>query len=248
MNPKNLSKIIGIFFVLPLVFGTIHRINGDVGGGSGKVVTPYVPGKEIKEMEVVEVKKISSSTRRINGLKLENSHVPIYGAGVGLMYVQDEAVKGEPFFKFEGIIEGDDTPVEIDFSEVDRFSLLKVKKPLFSEDKALLEVIQFPDISPRDIIAKNPSYSLLRKNYTKKVRLWVNLQKKGELCLVGKMYDKEGYKVLSKLRDIKQNSDVILEYGFFQKQPGGMRISNIWWATDTVIKDKNYPHRLYAKK
>ncbi len=246
MKLKNLSKIIGIFFMVPLILGTALQANGDIGGGSGRIITPYVPGKEIKEEEVVEVKKISSRLRRINNLRVENSHISKRGIEVGLMYVKDETADKEPFFKFKGVIEGDDTPVEIDFSEVDRFFLLKVKKPWFSKDKALLEVIQFPDVSPGDILAKKTSYTELRENYTKKVRLWVKLEEEGELCLVGKVYGQEDYKVLSKLRDIKQNSEVILEYGFFQKEPGGIQISSIWWAIDSVIKDKKYPYKVYT--
>lgn len=239
-----------IFLVLVLFFGIILGAEGDIGGGGGVLITPYVPEKEIKEEEVVQVKNMSSRTRLVNTLELKETVIDGPLEYVGLLYVEDQDVEGEPFFQFKGVSESGDE-ITIDFSEVERFLVLRIKNRWFAKDQAFLEVVRFPDISPKDLLTKRPAYSDLREKYTKRVRLWIPLENnnKNELCLVGKKWPHEDqYQILSKLRDIKEHSEVIFEYGYFRSELTGERIPSIWWAVDSVIQDEQYPHKHYFKE
>jgi hypothetical protein len=241
-----------IFFVLILSIGLIFPLNKDIGGGSGKKITPYVPDKEIKLEEVSLIKSICTRSRNIEHLKLKGTNVTKYGNGVGLMYVKGADVNGDPFFILEGKKETDGSIIKIDFSEIKSFSLLRVKKRLFSKVRALLEVTIFPTISAEELLALKPSYSELAENYTKKVRLWIPLEKKGELCLIGKKFSfdtgDEEYKILAKMLDVQLDSEVILGYAPFKMESIGALIFPIWWAIHSVIKDDLYPYKLAFKK
>jgi hypothetical protein len=249
MKAKGLDyKFKVVVFLFLIVFGTDFSAKGDVGGGSGKAATPFVPGKEVKEEEIVFVKNISKRSRTIEELKLKGKRTTQYGEKVGLNYVKDQNVSDEPFFEFRGTTETGDT-MNIDFSEVKSFTLLRIDNRWFARDRALLQVVQFPYISPKDLLSikPKPSYSDLKKNYTKSVRLWVTLEGEAhsELCIIGvKWSDEEKYEVLSKLRDIELNSEVILEYGNFEVESIG-RMPSIWWAIPSVIQDERYPYKLY---
>ncbi len=251
MKMKNGYNCTVIVFILVILLGPIPRVNGDIGGGSGEAITPYNPEKPIKPEEVEKVKDISNRTRFVEDLKLKDTNITQYGEQVGLIYAEGQNVTGQPFFKFKGVTESR-TQVEIDFSEVKSFSLLKVRNRwFFGTDEAFLEVVRFPAISPGELLAKKPSYSALVREYTERLRLWITLEQDGELCLVGKERSEEDqYRILSPLREIESSSEVVLKYGIHFINVGSTKtpIQAIWWATDSVIKDPQYPHKRYQER
>ena len=250
MKAKNLDykfkAVVSLFLIL---FGTVFAAKGDIGGGSGIAITPYVPDKEIKIEEIVYVKNFSKKSRSIEELSQKGTRVTQYGEKVGLIYVKDQNVNDEPFFEFKGTTETG-AKINIDFSEVKSFTLLRVDNRFLGKDRALLQIIQFPYISPEDLLSIKPNYSDLKENYTKSVRLWVTLEGEAgsELCIVGvKLFDEEKYEVLSKLRDIELNSRVILEYGIFEVDSIG-QMPSVWWALPSVIQDRDYPYKQYQAR
>ena len=216
----------------------------DIGGGSGLPISPYSRYEaEVSESDVIEIKQSASQARKVADLKVQGTHIPRYGKQVGLMYLSNERVLGVPFFEFKGINElGDE--IAIDFNIVKSFSLIAVEKRWFRKDRAQIEVIIFPIISPKELLETKPSYTELEEKYTKRVRLWVNLEDegKGELCVVGKSWENK-YEVLSRLRDIEPSAEVFLGYGRIPS--GEFRFQPIWWAIDSVVEDSRYPYRLY---
>lgn len=241
-----------LVLVLVIVLSTMLAARGDIGGGPGDAITPYVPDKKITWDDIKSIKEESSKARTVADLKVKDTHVTQYGEQVGLMYVVGESVSGEPFFKFSGVSEsGDKDATDIDFSVVRSFSLLRVDERLFRKDRALLEIVKFPNILPEDLLSRRPSYSELEEHYTQRVRLWVALEgeKNGELYLVGKkLYERHIYQVLARLRDIELNSEVILGYGDTRVEGIANPVPTIWWAIDSVIEDESYPYRRYLAR
>lgn len=239
-----------LVLVLVIVLSTTLAAKGGIGRGPGDPITPYVPNERITVEEIDIIKNESNDARTVADLKLKGTHVTQYGEKVGLMYVVDKNVIGEPSFKFSGVSEsGDSGTTDIDFSEVKSFTLLRIDKRLFRRDRALLEIVKFPNILPQDLLSQRPSYSeLLEGNYTQRVRFWVILEseRNGELCLVGKkLYERDQYQVLVRLRDIEPNSEVILGYGDARVEGIANPVPTIWWATHSVIEDESYPYRRY---
>lgn len=254
MKAKNLGyRSAAVVLMLAIALSAIPAAKGAIGGGPGEVITPYVPDRPITLNDINRVKKASSEMRTVEDLKLRGTYVTLYGKEVGFMYVVDQDVQAEPSFRFEGVDEsGRRDPITIDLSVVRSFSVLRVDKPWFGRDRALLEIVKFPTISPEELLQRpRPSYSDLERHYAETIRLWVTLEdeRNGELCLVGKkLYNGRQRQVLARLRDIEPHSEVILGYGEYEVGGSLYPVPIIWWATHSVIEDERYPYRMYFKR
>jgi len=213
--------------------------SGDIGGGSGRVKTPYTPGKPVLVAEVARIKNISTRTRLLRDVPSEGTHVTGAGKDVGLAFVKGEKVAGNPSFIFKGTTE-DGAKASIDFSEL--LSLSVVQR---EDVRVLLEVVQFPIITPEELISSKPTYSDLFEHNRKTVRMWVATRSAGkDLCLVGKDENKR-YRVIAKINQLSTNTKVDLDYGTFVF--GDINLPAIWWATESVTRDTKYPYRVVVK-
>lgn len=211
-------------------------LSRDIGGGSGRIRTPYVPGKPVLAKEMLRIKKISTRTRVVKDVPSEGTHVIRGGKDVGLAFVKGENVTGIPSFVFRGAKE-DSVKTSIDLSEVLSFKVVQRE-----DARVLIELVQFPAITPEELLSSNPSYSDLSEHNRKTVRLWVSTKLAGkDLCLVGKDENKR-YQVIAKLNQISLNTDVDLDYGTFVF--GDLNLSAIWWAIESVTRDSKYPYRI----
>jgi len=223
--------------LLPLLL--FVNASADVGGGSGHVKSPYVPGKPVLVDEVMRIKKISSRTRLLGDVPSEGTHVTGGGKDVGLAFVKGENVSVTPSFVFKGIME-DGTKNSIDFSEVQSFMVVQREG-----ERVLVEVEQFPIIKPADLIAGSPTYSDLFDHNRKIIRMWVNTRSVGkDLSLVGKD-ETNKYRVVAKLNQVSLNTKVCLDYGTFVF--GDIKLPAIWWAVESVTRDQKYPYRIFFK-
>jgi hypothetical protein len=211
----------------------------DIGGGSGRVKSPYAPGKPVLVAEIARIKNISTRTRVLRDVPNEGTHVTGGGKDVGLAFVKGENVIGKPSFVFKGTTE-DGAKTLIDFSEVHSFSVVQ------REDvRVLIEVEQFPIITPEELISRSPTYTDLFDHNRKTLRLWVATKSAGkDLSLVGKDENKR-YRVIAKLNQISLNTKVDLDYGTFVF--GDLNLPAIWWATESVTRDDKYPYRIFVR-
>ncbi|HET6670520.1 MAG TPA: hypothetical protein VFH15_09830 [Pyrinomonadaceae bacterium] len=230
-----------LLVVLGTGFGIFaHR---DIGGGSGRVKTPYTPNHPATVSDVTKVKFFASKTRTINDVVIAGTHVTKGGQSVALMFVKGNAATGIPLHKIEGTQESG-ANVVIDLSEVES---LVVSKDESNASRVVVEVTQFPAITPTDLIEKKPSYTDLRKNYTRNVRLHVKTYGPGGrfLCLVAKSPPSAGYRVVARFSDLATGSKVNLGYGTFEWQT--LLLPAIWWATGSVTSDQAYPFRVHVR-
>ena len=213
----------------------------DIGGGSGRVKTPYTPGRPVLVSEINQVKKIAAKTRTLRDVPIEGTHVPGAGKDVGLLYLKGARISGNPSFTVNGTLE-DGGKASIDFSEIESIEVVQRED---QSDRVLVEIVQFPIITAEELLERLPTYSDLLEHNRKTIRLWVNAQSAGkQLALVGK--DETGrYKLISNLSAIAVNTKVPLDYGTFVQ--GQINLPSIWWAIESVTSDKKYPYRVVVK-
>ena len=218
--------------------------SADIGGGSGRIITPYRPGSVVTAQEVETVKKAAASARRINDLPLATGARALSGSGVGLSYVAGDTVAGKPVFEISGVTENGAART-VDFSLLDTVWVAKIENNLLAGDRVQLQLKLFPTISIQQLLSDKPTYTQLRDGHEETIRLWVPLtQSRSELTLVAST-DK-GYRVLAKVRDLKPDTPISIEWGLFEWN--GQRWPSIWWATESVTKDKAYPHVAMARR
>ncbi len=157
------------------------------------------------------------------------------------------------FFQFRGVNESG-REVSVDFSVVKEFKIVRKEN-----ERALFEIVVFPDITPEKLVELKPSYSELRSRYTRVVRVWIALQEqdKGSLYIAGVVggeskallpgggyremcdswFEDGAYFIESEERvgHIEANRNVVLEYNG----------NSVWWAIPSVIQDRDYPFRQY---
>jgi hypothetical protein len=208
----------------------------DIGGGPGRVSTPYKG--EIKLTDVTTVKEFASKSRTVRDLVIAGTHAPGGGVNVALMYANGSSLVGSPMFRIQGTNDAG-TNVVIDFSEIRSLLVSADRGP----SSALVEVIQFPAISPADLLQKKPSFTDLEKNYLKDVRLHVKTTGPGGrvLCLVAKEKESGPYRIVAKFSDLATNSKIDFGYGMFLWQT--LPLPAIWWAISSVTDDSRYPFR-----
>ena len=241
------SKSALVLFALLISFAAAMSVRGVLANGPGVPISPYPRHKALSQEDVIQSKDMASRMRPVRdiGLSGEDAHKLGQWQAVGLMYVEGQTARGEPLFLFSGTTDSGNQ-VSIDFSEIESFRVVKIKKPLFGKDRALVEILRFPFISPQDLLARKPSYSELRQNYTDTVRLWIALEGKGgdELCFVGRNVlsgsgtSNGDYEVITRVRDIEK-------VDLYQGLP---RRETLWWAISSVIADELYPHRVFMAK
>ena len=241
------NKLAPVLFALLIFFAPAMTARGVLANGSGVPISPYPRHKEISQEDVIKAKDMASRMRTVRDIELrgEDAHKLGQWQAVGLMFVEGQTARGEPLFLFSGTTESGDE-ASIDFSEIESFRVVKIKKPLFGKDRALLEILRFPTISPQDLVARKPSYSELRQNYADTVSVWIHLEGEGggKLCFVGQNMlpdsgpSNGGYEVITRVLDI-------VKVDLYQGLP---RREALWWAISSVTNDELYPHRIFMAK
>ena len=220
--------------------------SADIGGGSGRIISPYKPGSVVTTQEVETVKRGAASAREIRSLPLANGESGVGGSRVGLMYLTGDQVSGKPAFEVRGVTETGATRT-IDFSVLDTISVTKIENNLVATDRVQLQVKVFPTIGIEQLLSAKPTYTQLRHDHEETILLWVPLTNgTGELALVGQRFLlSDPYRVLAKVRELKTNTPVTIEWGLFRLDDRSW--PSIWWATESVTKDPAYPHRAIAR-
>jgi len=199
-------------------------------------ITPF-KGPTITAEEVESARLKANRCRFVSKVHVRNSHQEFAGQHVAFAYVGADEKISEPVFSLTGA-DDSSTQLSIPLSDIESMMLLKTEEHWFRTDRALLEVIVFPDISPSQLLKSRPTYSQLTES-TRTVRLWVllNDEKKRELTMVGTQSALLTYTRLFPVRELEPNHKVIFEWPDEKDAP-------IWWATDTVVADAKYPHRI----
>lgn len=227
---------------LALFLLTLTR--ADVGGGSGKPVTPYSPNENLTVELIESVRNESSKARQISTLELHDGTTFIGRGPVALMYVKDGRPNADALFQFRGRSDNE-SDSSVDFSDVQKVWVDKLEDGILSSKTVTFILNVLPTIKPADLLAKKPTYQQLVDDYTTTVSIRMPLQMSGkELCFVTGTPSK-GYKLLASVRTLKLKREIDLTYDKIQLN--GKSIPSIWWAIPSVTADPAYPNRIRLK-
>lgn len=215
-------------------------VMADVPYGGATLITPYEDVAQPSVAQVEEARRRACECRCIEGARVRDSRVPLFGQRVGFLPTKakaQEIVKGKPSFSLTLHQSGGKSRA-IALSDVQSFKVLKTKDRflwLFGKEKAQLEVVLFPTITPEALVETTLSFTELKRDYTTTVVGWLYLREKGNapLCLVAE--DDGVYRVLARIKDLELNRDILFDNRFDNNA--------LWWAVGSVIKDSAYPYR-----
>ena len=228
---------VGVLVVLASAFVSVGR--SDIGGGSGKPLSPYshFRADEITANLVQEKKTAASSKKAILSLPIAHGDIrPGMISQLGLAYVYAGKIEGKVLYEFQGVTE-DAEELSVPFSEISSFEIMGTE-----DGKLVVELKRFPAIEPEELIKRQPTYLQLRKEFTKLVLLRIAPSKPSGsvLMLVG---SKEGRKAepITPLDSIAPGRTIVFYEPLFDGEA-------YWWAIPSVTKDPAYPYRVITRK
>ncbi len=228
---------VGVLFALASIFVSVGR--SDIGGGSGKPLSPYsrFRADEITASLVQEKKTAAASKKSILSLPIAHGDIePGIISQIGLAYANAGRIEGNVLYEFQGVTE-DAEEVSVPFSEISSFEVLGEEN-----GKLVVELKRFPAIEPEELIKRQPTYLQLRKEFTKLVLLRMALRNPSGavLELVGSRKGKKAEPIIP-LNNIAPGRTVVFYEPLFDDEA-------YWWAIPSVTKDPAYPYRVVTKK
>jgi hypothetical protein len=209
-------------------------------------------------MSIQERNKILSKTYQIsNDEEFQNK----FNKAINCLFFKPR-ITNEILFYIEGFDENGKHE-RFFLSDIENIKIIKIDKQNL---KMLLEISLFPDISPKELLFINPTYTELKKFYNKIKKLWINLKEQNNKSLFiaevnhkndrslevfinrdrkntknfdFKWFNEKEYFVWSEIEfeKLQVGDEILLKYPMYRNE--------IWWAIDSVIKDIHYPYRLY---
>ncbi len=213
--------------------GGAQTLIADDGGGSGDPRSPY--GLRIT-VSVSDVEKMFDRADRNVTAAWSNGGQSERWQKVGFAYLGSSKEVLKPGYSIRGTIDtGPKAAIRLS-----QIRSLTVKRYDADRKRVLVEVDQFPAISPRQIVEARPTYRALEERFTKRVLLWLTLKDdiKRNLALV----------------NVKESSDpsikpVVNRFPLAQLSEGA-RITFagdrrlVWWGIPSVANSAGYPYRL----
>jgi hypothetical protein len=190
-----------------------------------------MPGIDVDKDTVARLKEYSSRNKHVGGFsRSDGSFVP-RADKVGLAYVKSGRIEGEVCFAFLGTDVETGEKLEVDFSEVHRFDVLKKDGDLFD-----LGIEWFPVITPEELLKGEPSFTDLYNKHRKFVRIRLSLKNSNGaiLSIIGTRRGKDQIPIVP-MGDIEMNESIRLRDSL--DNPKG-----IWWAIPSVSSDPAYPY------
>ena len=205
----------------------------DVGAGTGKPITPYREGEVLTEQRVLAVQKEANGRMSVHGVRLAGKNATKSAERICLARARGREIDGKCEFAFSGIDEQGKKRT-IGLSNVESFRVVDVVNKFFGEDQVVVEVTEFPAITPAELLKSQPTYTALAANYSRKTKLTL-----GDVSLVGTdLFGDEKPHVIVALRDLERNADVTLV----------PHDNLIWWAIPSVTSVPAYPYRRQTKQ
>ena len=127
-----------------------------------------------------EIQKEATRKMAVQGVRLAGKNETKYGDAIGLARTRGGEIVGDPEFAFAGI-DGKGTKHVIPLANVRSFRLVEVRKKLVGSDDVVVEVTEFPTLSPAQLLAMNPTYSALAAGYVRTLTLTI-----ADLSLTGR--------------------------------------------------------------
>jgi hypothetical protein len=214
-------------------------VTADTGGGSGKPITPYGLDRQPTEQEVKQAWDEAGRAMRVEGVRVQGSDASRSGYKIGFAYAKADAAAPAPAFELSGNNE-QGNPEKVSLANVERITLVSIKKRLTGPNEAIIEIKQFPALSPAELLAAQPTYSTLKSKHTRTLRLRVLASSaEGDFSMIGtEWWSEDKYRVLFRISDLLPAIAIPIRSD---------RDKGLWWAIPSVVADPAYPHRAVMK-
>jgi hypothetical protein len=213
----------------------ISDANADVGGGKGNPTTPWrLEGpKSIEHLEKVKSESAGYQTLSVPAVIAGETTADgiIHLNKVVLM--PSPSIEGdEPLVELVGkTLNGE--PIVVSFNQIELFTVLSKSSDTIT---ITITVTIWPDITPRELLERQPSYKQLYEDYRSIVTPELKIASAD-----GRLYVFMGERPQVNLTLESLPVGVI---GWFYKQhPYTHNPYRFWWAIPSVANDPGYPYR-----
>lgn len=221
--------------VVSMILSTLVPVAiADVGGGKGYPATPWrkEAPKDVSDLEKAKsvaaaYQTLSVPIEEVNG---ETDTKRIYFDRVALIplpFGEGDIALNEFVGK-----SGSGKAVAISFSQIESFTVLSK-----SERAITMSVAVWPDISPEELLQKQPTYKQLYDGYRRNVVIKLSLK-----SVDGRVQALSG-DWIERPFPLGELS-VGAKCGFYDEHPHSVHPLRFWWAIPSVAEDEEYPFRL----
>lgn len=233
MRARNFSDALNIVAISVMLCAVVRLAVADVGGGKGYPATPWrIEGPE----SVLDLEKAKALAATYQTLSVPAKLVDEEREG-DLLELQRVGLVPTPFRESDipihelvGKSSSGET-VALSFSQIESFTVISK-----NEKTITMSVTVWPEISPEELLQKQPTYKQLYADYRRNVVVDLSLESADgrPQVFAGKW---GGTLPLNKLH-------VGAKGGFYEEHPHMVHPLRFWWAIPSVANDENYPFRL----
>jgi hypothetical protein len=221
-----------------MIFTLLGSVSADVGGGKGYPATPWRRSAptNIQDLEKAKVVAAEYQTLSIPGElvdKTKNELFNLYRVSLRAEKPREGDTVGYALLGKSGSGE----TVSLCFSQIENFIVTS------KTDKTItMSVTVWPDISPNELIEKQPTYKQLRVDYKRNVILEMSLRSAdGRLLVFAGGYEYGLTLPIEKLT-------IGTKGNFYGEHPHMVHPLRFWWAIPSVANDADYPYRMIPAK
>jgi hypothetical protein len=210
----------------------------DVSGGKGYPATPWRKEGPQSVLDLEKAKMMADTYQTLSifpqtangGKKDEALHIERLRLAPTPFREGDTAV-----YELAGTT-GSGGTIAISFSQIEGFTVRSKNNKTIT-----LSVTVWPDITPKELLQKQPTYKQLYMDYRRDVILVLNLESADgrEQAFNGGWGD-----ITLPLAKLEAGTKA----GFYEEHPHMMHPLRFWWAIPSVANDKDYPYRVIPLK
>jgi hypothetical protein len=215
-----------------LLSAALGSVSADVGGGKGYPATPWrrsVP-KSVQDIEKAKAVAAEYQSLSIPGELVDKTRNDLFHLNRVSLRAEEPREGDTVGYALVGK-SGSGETVSLSFSQIESFVVTARK------DKTIMvSVAVWPDISPKELIEKQPTYKQLTADYRRTVILEMSLRSADGRPLV--FAGEYGPTLpLEKLT-------VGIKGNFYGEPPYMVHPLRFWWAIPSVANDADYPYRI----
>jgi len=237
MRARNFSDALNIVAISVMLCAVVRLAVADVGGGKVYPATPWrIEGPE----SVLDLEKAKALAATYQTLSVPVKLVDEEREG-DLLELQRVGLVPTPFregdipiHEFVGKSSSGET-VALSFSQIESFTVISK-----NEKTITMSVTVWPEISPEELLRKQPTYKQLYADYRRNVVVDLSLKYADGRPQVFMGEWEETILPLDKL-------PVGVKCSLYEEHPHMVHPLRFWWAIPSVANDENYPFRLIPK-
>lgn len=233
MRALSLGKVTHPAGVVVLCCAALGSASADVGGGKGYPATPWRHSAPESVQDIEKAKTAAAEYQTLSlplGIATDRKMEIVRVTRVSLR--PEKSREGDTVgYALVGKLGSSEETVSLSFSQIESFTVTSK-----NDEKVTLSVTVWPDISPRELFEKQPTYKQLVAGYRRNVVLVMGLRSADGRPLV--FSGASGQTLLMEKLAVGTKGD------FYGEHPHSVHPLRFWWAIPSVANDADYPYRL----